>query len=75
MDNLSRKRVETKTNLGTNLVCLVEKRMNIGDEIDEDDKKLEEEYRKLFPPKKRRFTFTEIRNKYRRKRDGKIKSR
>ena len=45
--------------------------MSFADEVDEYDERVEEEYRELFPEKKRRHTFTEIRNKYRRN-DGKF---
>jgi len=39
--------------------------MSVGfEEIDKLDEEMEEEYRELFPPKKRRHTFTEVREKY-----------
>ena len=41
--------------------------MNIADEIDKFLDEKEEEYRELLPPKRRRFTFTEVREKYRKK--------
>ena len=41
--------------------------MSYVDEIDKFDDEMEEEYRELFPPPKRRFTFTEVREKYRKK--------
>ena len=44
--------------------------MNFADEIDEFDEEMEEEYREFFPPKERRHTFTEVREKYRKKRKG-----
>lgn len=34
---------------------------------DEEMDRVDKEYQKLFPPPKRRFTFTEIRKKYRMK--------
>lgn len=36
-------------------------------EADKLQEKMEEEYRELFPPKRRRHTFTELREKYRKK--------
>ena len=45
------------------------------EEIDKLDEKMEEEYRELFPPKRRKHTFTEVREKYLRRKNGKIKPR
>lgn len=44
--------------------------MSIADEIDKFDEEMEKEYRELSPPKRRRYTFTEVREKYRKKRKG-----
>lgn len=41
--------------------------MSLEDEIDEFNEKMEKEYQELFPPKRRRFTFTEMRERYRKK--------
>lgn len=48
--------------------------MNIVDEIDKIDEEMEEEYRELYPPTKRRFTFTEMREKHRKKKPDRIMS-
>lgn len=47
--------------------------MGYEDEIDEFDEDDEKEYREFFPPEKRRFTFTEMKEKYRKRnpRNGK----
>ena len=41
--------------------------MSIAAQIDKFNEEMEKEYKELFPPAKRRFTFTEVREKYRKK--------